>query len=304
MKTASTSERRPELTFEALPPERPIQGPKLPRHLAVIPEWVEPGQSEAGTAWSAEAQARLAAAVEGTTPIGRELIQKMLRSKKKHSEPSQEIPLAHCLHLLREAEVGLLRQVLAETDQAWVGDNLWRVDYRRKPPMMEEFLTDAYYLGGILHPDRSGGLWPVWFRTLCEEFDRDSFLHNVVLTGALGIGKTTVMVIILLYRICLLLLLNRPAEMFEQGAGAALYFVVVSVTREAAQQTGFHQAVGLMRASRFFRQTCALPLGHTGGGGEIELAGPENNDTHTAVYLTAGSKAHHLIGRNIVGDRV
>ena len=61
MRTASTRQKRPELTFEALPPERPVLGPKLPRHLAVIPEWVEPDQSKAGPVWSAEAEARLGA---------------------------------------------------------------------------------------------------------------------------------------------------------------------------------------------------------------------------------------------------
>lgn len=290
-------------TLGVLSPEGVILGPKFSRHLAIVPEWTEPGRVETTEVWSAADEARLAAAVAATTPTGRELIQKAIWRSQKLQMSGHEEFLDHCRSLLNPNELALLDIALArsETQSAFLRDNLWRVDYRRRPPTMEEFITNAYYLGTMLHPDRSSGMWPVWYKILCDEFDRDSFLHNVVLTGALGTGKTTVLVVILLYRICQSLLLRRPAEMFEQGMGAVLYFVIISVTRETAQQTAFPQATSLMAASPFFREATRISTGNAPSGGDIELTGAKSNETLTSLHLISGSKAQHLIGRNIIG---
>jgi hypothetical protein len=61
-------------------------------------------------------------------------------------------------------------------------------------------------------------LYPVWKKTLDQDFDLDSEIHNVVLTGALGIGKTTVLVLIILYRLCVSTMLRNPRSSSEQAA--------------------------------------------------------------------------------------
>jgi hypothetical protein len=290
-------------TLDELPPEVVIRGPKVPKHLATIPEWTELGPGGITELWSSADESRLVAAVAGTTPAGRELIQKALWRRQKFSKMGQDAPADFCRSCLDQNELALLDVALAGNGAqgAFLSENLWRVDYHRLPPSMEEFITNVHYLGTMLHPDRPGGIWPVWLRILCDEFDRDSFLHNVVLTGALGTGKTTLMVVVLLYRICHLLLLKRPAEMYELGAGSALYFLIVSVTREAAQQTAFSQAARLMAASPFFQAASGVRMGHSSSGGDIELASLAHSDTHTSLHLISGSRSQHLIGRNIIG---
>lgn len=263
MKTIDTLARdSAESTTVSLSPDLVAHGPKLPKHLASIPEWIDPEQVTSRQLWSVNDGANLAAAATGTTPTGREIIQRLLRRRTKHPAVEQVGFLDLYRPLLNPSELPLLQRAMAPGAEGTVmADNLWRVDYRRRPPSMQEFITEPSYLGTILHRGHDGGIWPAWFKILCDEFDRDSFLHNVVLTGAIGTGKTTVLVVVLLYRICLVLLLKRPAEMLEQGAGSALYFAIVSGTREAAQQTAFTQAVNLMAASPFFREMCGLPPG-------------------------------------------
>lgn len=64
--------------------------------------------------------------------------------------------------------------------------------YIRNPPTMKEFIEDPYYLGDILSPsDGTPGLFPYWKTLLIKDFDRNSFVHNLVVTGSLGIGKCT-----------------------------------------------------------------------------------------------------------------
>lgn len=69
-------------------------------------------------------------------------------------------------------------------------DDLWRVDYIRRPPTITEFIEDDYWLGSVLRPSQdSKGLFPKWKEILTKDFDLDSRIHNLVFTGSLGIGK-------------------------------------------------------------------------------------------------------------------
>ncbi len=69
-------------------------------------------------------------------------------------------------------------------------DDLWKVDYTRRPPTMEEFLEEDYWLAGIARKsDESEGVFPAWKEILCRDFNLDSRLHNTVITGSLGVGK-------------------------------------------------------------------------------------------------------------------
>lgn len=72
--------------------------------------------------------------------------------------------------------------------------SLWKVDYTQRPPTAEEFITEPYWLGEALTPkegneDGKQGLWPLWRGVLTNDFDLDSRIHNVVITGSIGGGK-------------------------------------------------------------------------------------------------------------------
>jgi hypothetical protein len=73
----------------------------------------------------------------------------------------------------------------------------WLLDYVEVPPSIGEFIWDERFFGQTYRREEGADeLYPVWEETLDRDFDLDSETHNVVLTGALGIGKTTVLVLI------------------------------------------------------------------------------------------------------------
>jgi len=66
----------------------------------------------------------------------------------------------------------------------------WEKDYWRKPPTMRQFIEDPFWLGSTLLPSEdSVGIFPTWREILLQDFDMGSTVHNLVITGSLGIGK-------------------------------------------------------------------------------------------------------------------
>lgn len=173
-------------------------------------------------------------------------------------------------------------------------DELWRVDYIRRPPTMEEFIMDDYWLGQTLRTtDTNPGIFPVWKDVLVKDFDLDSRIHNVVVTGSLGIGKTYIMCAVFLYRIACATLLRNPQSFFGLSRGSAIIYAILSVSKSVVTETAFGDAQNFMGNSPYFLEE----LNFNPDSKYTNFRIPLRND----IYLTAGSKGHHIIGRNAMG---
>ena len=169
-----------------------------------------------------------------------------------------------------------------------------RMDFRKPAPSMRQFIEDDYYLGGTLRPSEDNvGIYPAWRNILVKDFSYESRIHNAVITGSLGIGKSWIAVAILLYRIVLTTLLRNPQNYFGISRGSNIIFNILSVTREQVRQTAFGDAINFMTASKYFLEELKFDP-------EMEYSKsvvPFNNN----LFLTAGSKGWHILGRNVLG---
>ena len=172
---------------------------------------------------------------------------------------------------------------------------LYKIDYDRTPPSMEEFLEDDYWIGAKTRPsaDNPTGIYPTWKEILTRDFDYDSKIHNVVLTGSLGGGKSYTMVVLLLYKLTLARLLRQPAITLGLNRGSRIFFTLLSVSKQVVEQTVFGDLKDFMTVSRFFSDECrfnpdvkytdfCIPLGR-------------------GIFASAGSKGWHTVGRNVIG---
>lgn len=167
-------------------------------------------------------------------------------------------------------------------------------DYVSKPPTMKQFLEDPYYLGSLMNKSQdSEGMFPAWKDILCQDFNYDSAIHNCVITGSLGIGKTFIMVTILLYRMLLATLLRNPHNFFGLTKGTKIIFNLLSVTKAAVTETAFGDAMNFMANSPYFLEECSYNPDYSYSNFRIPLKG--------AIMLTAGSRGQHLLGRNVIG---
>jgi intein/homing endonuclease len=123
-----------------------------------------------------------------------------LKSKKAVERADEAVDLSlvgedagKLLEKLTPYEQRLFWQAVAELrsgSDPQILHELWRIDYERQPPTIEEFIDDEYWLGSVTRPSEdSTGLFPTWKEVLLRDFDLDSRLHNIVLTGSLGGGK-------------------------------------------------------------------------------------------------------------------
>lgn len=167
-------------------------------------------------------------------------------------------------------------------------------DYIEKPPTMNEFLEDPFYLGSLMvkGPDTEG-LFPTWKAILVNDFNYDSAIHNCVVTGSLGTGKTFVMVTILLYRLLLATLLRNPHNFFGLTRGTKIIFNLLSVTKAAVTETAFGDAQNFMANCPYFLEECNYNPDSSYTNYRIPL--------RNSLMLTAGSRGQHLLGRNIIG---
>lgn len=201
---------------------------------------------------------------------------------------------------LSEAEQELFRDLVNNIRSGGISgvdqlDELWRVDYIRKPPTIEEFVTDPYWLGSVMLPTEDNpGLFPRWHDILLKDFDLDSRVHNTVITGSLGSGKTWCAVGgIFLYRVALARLLKNPQQFFGLSKGSHIYYAILSLSREVVTATAFADLTNFMASSPFFIEECKFDPERKYSNNQISIG------NHVAI--TAGSKGWHVIGRNVMG---
>lgn len=202
------------------------------------------------------------------------------------------------LKTLSGKELELFQQLLGKIHNGEITtsmiDELWRVDYIRKPPTMREFLADSYWLGdtqGVT--DESPGLFPGWVEVLESDFDLDSRVHNAVLTGSLGTGKTHVMAVIFLFRIALARMLRNPQYFFGLLKGSPIVFNVMSLTKGTVRETIWEYLSNFMSHSAFFMEECHYNPDAKYSSDTIPMG--------NRIIVTLGSKGWHLIGRNVMG---
>jgi LAGLIDADG-like domain/Intein splicing domain len=184
-----------------------------------------------------------------------------------------------------------------------VDGELWRIDYIKEPPSMEQFLLDDYYLGRTWKPvaGENEGIWPAWQDIFVTNLNFSSRIHNMVITGSLGIGKTVMMVTALLYRICLATHLKNPQHFFGLNRNSNIVYNLLSVTKEAVKDTAFGNAMSFMSDSPYFIEVCRYDPDMEYSSYRIPMQNtlPDGRTSH--IWLTAGSKSQHVLGRNLIG---
>lgn len=195
---------------------------------------------------------------------------------------------------LNEAERKLFYSILSASNHKDSLDlspieDLYKVDYEEIPVSIDEFLENDYYLGKVYNNGKN--IYPYWRNFLHNFFhDNPDKAFEVALTGAIGVGKTTVASIALIYLMYKTMCLKDPQKFYGLSGNSQIVFVVMNLTLDLAYQGLYSLIVEAIRLSPWFCERVDIR-----GKYEYSIEFPKN------IALMAGSQTTHTIGKNVLG---
>lgn len=193
---------------------------------------------------------------------------------------------------LNEEEKKLFLDILGEYSKDGSSNklsNLFDEDFEEVPVPIEVFLHDRQYLGNALYdPDGRFTLFPYWEEKLKEIFPTPTTTryNTVVLTGAIGLGKSTVAVICLLYMLYRLLCLRDPYLYYGMQPIDKLSISLMNITLENAKGVALDKMNQMILSSTWF-------MSHGKMNGIVNL----NYEPDKHIELITASSNNQIIGR-------
>ena len=164
--------------------------------------------------------------------------------------------------------------------------------YTSVPPTIQEFMLEDDYLGNVLGYDEELGrpkIYSKWRAGLAEIFPNPFFspYMEVILSGAIGTGKSTVALAGALYDLCKITHLKNPQAKFHLLESTTILYAVINATLTLAKDVLLLQLDEMLSTSPYFRMLMKKSSGAT--------KFPHNVD------IIAGSRFDQVMGRAIIG---
>ena len=165
-------------------------------------------------------------------------------------------------------------------------DDMWKADYEEIPVDIVTFICDDRFLGKSTRQGTT--IYPFWMDKYKEIFDTNKEYLEVVLTGAIGTGKTVTVVVCLCYLLYLIMCLKNPQEFFKFNEGTEITIAFCNITLDLAEGVAFETMHEYLRASPWF-----MERGFVTGKKKLRYNPPHN------ITLSFGSNAGHFLGKQI-----
>lgn len=173
-------------------------------------------------------------------------------------------------------------------------NNLFQSDYSEIPVDITTFLHDKQYLGNALYDsDGKFTLFPYWEKTLKDIFpsNLETKYNTIVLTGAIGLGKSTIAVICLLYLLYRLLCLKDPYLYYGMQPIDKITISLMNITIENAKGVALDKMNQMILSSSWF-----MNHGKMSGISNLEYV----PDKH--IELITASSNNQVIGRALFAN--
>ena len=157
----------------------------------------------------------------------------------------------------------------------------------RKIVPIEEWINDTYYVG----PDALS-IYPYWKRHIINIFNSPIRINEVILTGGLGTGKTTIANIILLRKIYELSCYNNIPALFNLMTSSKIMLAYFNLNLGQALLTGYGQLKEMIDNCPYFQEHFSRNIKK-----DSEITWPQAN-----MMVRFASGTQHTIGTNLIGS--
>ena len=200
---------------------------------------------------------------------------------------------------LSEEEKKLALSVLKEYAASGQSETFQKIlleDYDEVPVDINTFINDDMYLGkGLCIVDETTGkrkqtVFPYWVDTLNKLFPNnlETSYNTLVLSGAIGLGKSFVAVVAMLYMLYRMLCLKDPYKHFGLQPIDHITFSIMNITLDAAKGVAWSKIQELLQSSPWFLQH-----------GRLSKSMNPEWQPNKNIELIYGSQPRHVIGRAV-----
>ena len=199
------------------------------------------------------------------------------------------------LESLTDQEKEILFNMLNELNDYGSSNTLksiWYEDYEEVPVDIDTFIDDERFLGNAL----GNTLYPFWREVLRKLFAPGAKYYECVLTGAIGLGKTTIADIGLAYMLHKLLCLKNPPSYYGLSKMSIMTINFFNVTLDLSYGVAYQKFQSMVLSSPWFREHGTV------SGTKNMVYSPGKN-----IQLEVGSKEEHALGQDVfcvTGDTV
>lgn len=152
---------------------------------------------------------------------------------------------------------------------------------------IEEWLDSPYYVG----PD-AVSLYPFWKHHIINIFNSPVRINEVILTGGLGTGKTTIANVILLRKIYELSCYSNIPALFNLMASSKIMLAYFNLNLGQALLTGYGQLKEMIDNCPYFQEHFPRNTKK-----DSEITWPQAN-----MMVRFASGTQHTIGTNLIGS--
>ena len=209
---------------------------------------------------------------------------------------NENLTISNVLNNLSEDERKLALSILKEyTENEGKSKLLLDIlytDFDEIPVDVETFLKDPRYLGkGLINEEGKFTVYPYWVDMLKDIFPNsfDTEYNTLILSGAIGLGKSFIAVICMLYLLYRMLCLKDPYLYYGLQPIDKITFSLMNITMDAAKGVAWSKIQELLQSSPWFMEKGTLSK---------SLTNPEWQPPKD-IELIYGSQSRHVIGRAV-----
>lgn len=197
------------------------------------------------------------------------------------------------LNSLSEAErkevLSILEEISDTGSSNRLNSHLYK-DYEEIPVDVETFLRTPKYLGkGLINEEGKFTVFKFWVDTLKQIFPdplQPAQYNTLALTGAIGLGKSFMAVLCMLYELYRMLCLKDPYLYYGLQPIDKISFAVMNITLDASKGVAWDKMQQLLQTSDWFMEH-----------GTVVGTVYKEWTPSKRIELIAGSLTSHIIGR-------
>jgi hypothetical protein len=150
---------------------------------------------------------------------------------------------------------------------------------------IETWLNEEFYSGPSARQ-----LYPYWKQAIIDVFSSKERINEVIITGSIGTGKSTVALYMIAYKLYELSCYYPPQALFNLMNNSKILFAYFNITKDLASQVGFSQLRDLIDTIPYFQNIFK----------RNEKINSMLEWPQSRIYMKSASSSNDVLGMNLI----